>query len=236
MKIFLGLAIVGGGGFWACAKIHQTLTHSPSFKVRAVDIDPSLSFINPRDLESLQGKNLLTVNLNDLQRRLAYKYPQVTQLKIVKRFPDRVLVLAKRRLPFARTVVKNRTLTLDEKGVVLASGAAQEDLALISGLPRQDQIDLGMPLRGEELRLALKIIGEFRADPALSAHQITRVDVANLLQIYCYLSSNIKVIVDRHEVSRKMKLLGLVLSQKDLDLGHVKYIDLRFKEPIIGRK
>lgn len=237
LKIFLGMAIGAGGGVWAYTRIHQALTHSPYFEVKAVDIDASLSFINPRDLESVQGRNLFTVNLNDLQRRLAYKYPQVTQLKIVKRFPDRILILAKRRLPFAQAVVKNRTLTLDEKGVVLATGGTpQKELTLISGLPAQGSVSLGMPLRGEELRIALRIIAEFRAEPALAAHRLTKIDTANLLQIDCYLSSPLKVIIDRQDIGRKVKLLGLVLSQKDLDWERVKYIDLRFQEPIIGRK
>ena len=40
----------------------------------------------------------------------------------------------------------------------------------------------------------------------------------------------------RDQIVQKIRVLGVVLAQDALNLGDVKYIDLRFKEPIIGKK
>jgi hypothetical protein len=42
--------------------------------------------------------------------------------------------------------------------------------------------------------------------------------------------------LDREKIAQRIKVLGVVLSQGNLDMDHVKYVDLRFKEPIIGKK
>ena len=46
----------------------------------------------------------------------------------------------------------------------------------------------------------------------------------------------LKIIVDRDNIPHKMKILELVLSQAKPDFEGVQYIDLRFKEPILGKK
>ena len=44
------------------------------------------------------------------------------------------------------------------------------------------------------------------------------------------------VIVDKDRIPYKIKKLNFVLNQKQLDMKVVKYIDMRFKDPIVGKK
>ncbi len=224
-------------GLWGYQKFIRALMYSPYFAVHRIEIDPSLSFIDKMDLAGLKDKSIFRVDLKNIQRRLASKYPEVTQLKIVKRLPDTILILAKKRLPFAQTYVKNRTLVLDDHGVILSlTGIKDGNLPLILGLRTTQEIDLGLPLNGREIQTALSIIKAFRTDPILSAHEIKKIDVANLLKINLYLSKDFRVIMDQERISQKMKILGLILSQNQSGLSQIKYVDLRFKEPILGKK
>ena len=50
------------------------------------------------------------------------------------------------------------------------------------------------------------------------------------------LSSDLNIMIDKDGVNRKLKLLPLVLSQNKIDVKEIKYIDLRFQEPLIGKK
>ena len=62
------------------------------------------------------------------------------------------------------------------------------------------------------------------------------IHVDNLLKIYFHLSNGLQVIVDQERIDQKIKLLAFVLAQKKIDLEQTKYIDLRFKEPVLGKK
>ena len=189
-------------------------------------------------MSKLMGKNIFAVDVKAVQQKLAFKYPQATQLKVMKKFPNQLAIKAKQRSPFAQTRMKNRTLTLDEEGVVLSTTTQQDDrLPLITGLsPSQSRFSLGMPIKGEMMRAALDIIKAFNNSESLTKYKINKVDIENLSKINLFLSNQPTIILDGERAEHKMQILSLVLSQTELDLKGVKYLDLRFKEPIIGRK
>ena len=49
-------------------------------------------------------------------------------------------------------------------------------------------------------------------------------------------ASNLKIIMDEDDLDHELKMLSLVLSQAKVDANNIKYIDMRFKEPILGKK
>ncbi len=65
---------------------------------------------------------------------------------------------------------------------------------------------------------------------------IKDINIENLSKIQLTLSNQLDVIIDRDKVAQKIRVLGVILAQERLDLKEVKYVDLRFKEPIIGKK
>jgi len=224
---------------FGCFKgIEYLLVQSDYFKVKTIVIDPSLQLINKRDLSPLKGKSIFKINLSTVQRKLSFKYPEVSQLKIMKRYPNQIHLVAKKRIPFMQTRFKSRLLTLDEKGVVLSiTGKREKRLPLISGLTGVNQrIVRGLPLQGKQIHAALRILKVFQLSRDLTTYQITKMDVTNLSKINFTLSNKLRVIVDSGRTGKKMKMLGLILLQGKLNLKEIKYVDLRFKEPIVGKK
>ncbi len=238
--LIIGILMAGAGAGAAMKTIHL-LRHSKYFRVKTVETDPALAVIDGRYWEGLKGESIFTVDLQRLHRTLIRQYPQITQLRITKHLPNKIVVSAQRRLPYAQAHVKNRTLVLDEKGIVLslagpARSHASGELPAIWGVSPDRPVEMGRPLEGEEVRVALEIMKEFRKHPVFSPYNITKIHVANLLNVYFYLSDDLKIILDRDHIAQKMKLLSIILSQGNLDFKSIKYIDLRFKEPIIGKK
>lgn len=226
-------------GYLVYAWMMHVLMHSGYFTVKKIKIDPSIQFIQEEDFSSLKGKNILTVDLAMVQRRLGVRYPQIAQIKIIKRLPDEIVVLAKKRVPFAQTRLNNRVLILDEKGVVLSASAGpeHEKLPWITGIKSgREGFSLGLPLAGEDVRTALKILKIFQAAKTFLPYHISKIDVTNLSEIYFYLSNNLKIIMDREDIEKKIELLSFMLTHNQLHVQDVKYIDLRFKEPIIGKR
>ena len=238
IKFILIILLVAGIGFGISRGLMYLFRHTEYFKIRSVVIDPSLQFINKRDLRKLIGKNIFEVDLTAARRRLSYKYPQASELKVMKRFPNQIAVVAKQRVPFAQIQVKDHRATLDGEGIVLsAEGQADKGLPFITGAKVDNRrLVRGLPFRGTDIQIALKIVNFFQSNESLSSYRIDTINVESLSKIHFTLSNDLKIILDRNNVARKIRILGVVLSQGKLDMKHVKYIDLRFKEPIIGKK
>jgi cell division septal protein FtsQ len=203
-----------------------------------VVVAPALQFIDHRDLQGLIGRNIFDVDLAALRRKLSRKYPQASSLRVLRLFPDRISVAAKQRLPFTQMRVDAGAVILDDEGVVLSLvDAVDKNLPMITGKVLAGQeVVRGLPLKGEDIQVALKIMSDFYGDSSFSSYTISEINIENLSKIYFSLSNGLEVFIDRGRVSHKLKVLSVVLSREELDPRHVKYVDLRFKEPVIGKK
>ncbi len=219
-------------------KIIEILKHSTYFKIKDIWYESSLRSIESSELAVLKGKSLLTVDLKKVQEQLQRRYPQYRQLQVVKRYPNQVLVVARQRFPFAKLRLAGKTLTLDDKSVILSAGGNNENnLPLIMGVESvRGRIAAGSQIDGVDLRVAMAIITMAQSDRVLSYFPIIKIDVSNLSEIHFFLSNNLKIIVDQDRLEHKLKMLALVLSQTKLEKDNVGYIDLRFKEPVLGKK
>lgn len=211
---------------------------SEYFSVKTIKIDSSLQFIDKSDLSVFKDKNIFEVDLVAAQRRLQKKYPQVSELKVVKRFPNEVVVVAKKRRPFAQAIQDQVILTFDEQGVILSkSSQLNKRLPQILGLARQKNAQLGRPFNSIRLSGALKVLRVFDENKnAFTSIGVVSVDVTKLSKIKVLLTNKLEVILDQDKLESRIKKLALIIAQKTLDLSEVKYVDLRFKEAIVGKK
>jgi cell division septal protein FtsQ len=147
-------------------------------------------------------------------------------------------VTARKRVPFAQTSVKEAILILDDHGIVLSSSSQQNNkLPLVEGLAlRGSDFTLGLPLKGREVKVGLQVLRSFQNNRSLTGYDIKSIDVSNLSKVSMILSNDLKIFVDWDNIDHKMKVLSLVMAQSQLDFKQIKYLDLRFKEPIIGKK
>ena len=234
--------IVAGGiviavVFLGARQAAQAIFESRYFKIKTVEIDRTLSFLDKRDFASLNGKSIFSVDVVRFQRSLTDKYPQMAQANMTRKFPDRILVLARKRAPFAQVYIQNKTFLIDDQGIILFGAPEKgEELPLISGIFSRRRITTGSALGGESTLLALNIIKEFQNNHSFSPYVVKKIDVDNLKEIDFHLSNGLKIIVDKTDIERKMNVLAMVLSRNRLDTEQVKYIDLRFKDPILGTK
>ena len=216
----------------------DAFTRSPYFRVKMIVLDPSLQFINKNDLVYLIGKNVFTIDLKEVQRKLGYKYPQIAQLRIVKNYPDQILIQAKKRFALAQVMVRRRIAVVDEQGMVLMFlHDIDSTLPAIKGINDKGiKIELGFPITGQDLVLALKIIKAYEDHKILAAYPIMDIEIENPSKIEMTIINNLKIIIDQEKIEQRMNVLVVLLSQAKLDFEKIKYLDLRFQEPIIGQK
>ncbi len=238
IKIFIVPLLVFGISFGIFQGILYWASHSEYFRIKAVVIDPALQFINLRDVNYLIGDNIFAVNLERLERKVANKYPQVSDLKVTKKFPDRIYFEASKRNPLLQVLLSGRILTLDENGILLSTITKKDErLPLVEGLKSSDKtIRLGYYMGGKDLKAVINLVKEFNQTNSAQICRINTVNVSNISKIEMVLSNKLTIIVDKDDIKRRMKILSFLLNQGQINLEETKYIDLRFKEPILGKK
>ncbi len=214
------------------------LSASNYFTIRGIMYPPALKFLATSEINNLKGKSLLTVDLEKMQKQMQARYPQFAQMRILKRFPDQIVVIAKERLALAAVKLRGQNFIIDKEGVIMSKEEGNADsLPLIVGASAgSSRLTAGSTLRGSDVQTAMRIIQTFHSSKALSGYPIIKLDVTRFPQTSFYLTEDLKVIVNQEDMNYKLRILSLLLSQAKKELGDVKYIDLRFKEPILGKK
>lgn len=220
------------------------LRRSYLFTIKEVVRSPALSMISSRYLEPYLGRNLFEVDLVRIHRQLQSKYPYVNQLRVVREFPGRIYIVANVRDPFARTTISGKPVIFDKEGTAIPSDDSAGNLPEILGLGDNKRYAWGQHFYSDKVKVALDIIKEIRGNKYLDAYNIKAVDMQHLSKIEIHLDSSalplgpdpFYVLMDPARISQKVRTLGILLSQGNLNPGEIKYIDLRFKEPILAKQ
>ena len=198
-------------------------------------IDRSIGFIDLRSLKDLKGNNIFKVDINKVDHQIAQRYPYISQLRVVRQLPDRILILAKKREPLMQVYFKKKYLLLDTEGVALYFTLQPSTLPQVYGIPlERDGMFLGGRVHGPELNKVVDILNMFKMSPYLNRWRIHAVQVGNLSKIDLLIGENMHVILDQDETQDKIESLQMLISANKIDLNKVRYIDLRFKEPVIA--
>ena len=213
----------------------EFFTSSPLFEVKDVMIDRSIQFIDLRSLKDLKGTSIFKIDIKRVERQIAKNYPYIAQLRVVRQLPNRILILAKKREPLMQIYFKRKYLLLDTEGVALYYTLQPTALPQVYGIPLEhDWSFLGGAIRGQEVSKVVEILKGFKASTYLKRWRIHAVQAGNLSKIDLLVGENMHVILDQDDTQDKIELLQMLISANKIDLNKVKYIDLRFKEPVIA--
>ena len=87
----------------------------------------------------------------------------------------------------------------------------------------------------EKIKRALFLIDLISRNKKLLKFRLKNIDVADIRNISFYFDAeNVEIKIGDSEFSKRLDTLGTVLEQLGQDIGRVKYIDLRFEDPIVG--
>ena len=184
------------------------------------------------------GANIFLVDLKNFKERIEADHPELRDIVVRRALPDRLIVQARQRLAVAQ-VYGDRMYSIDKDGVFLlyANSSAEENIPLISG------IRVASPVRNssvqkEKISKALFLIDALTANKKLSKFQIKTIDIADSHNISFFLSAKdaekVEIKIGDSEFNKRLDVLATVLEQLGQDIGKVKYIDLRFEDPIVG--
>lgn len=190
------------------------------------------------ELPHLKGINIFEVNLRKESARLEGLYPGYKIIKLIRVLPDRIFADFIERRPVAY-VKLYRYFCVDDGLVLfdLPKQAQAGELPLILGLDRRIyNPSPGARVNLRELALAVDIIKKAGVTPVLKDCQIKTISVPSLNNASFFIAGGLEVKISQDDISDKMSILGSLLNQERSGLDKIRYIDLRFKEPVIKLK
>lgn len=239
VKIILILAIILLAISLLIGYIWKVLTTSDFFAVGQVVVRNSdVSF------DYLKGRNIFSLDLKGQALKARLSSPDCRTVRFARILPNCVFVDFVKRRPLA-LVKFYRDFVIDEQGVLFyPSGSLEEaGLPVIYGLETKIfKPTVGTRYYRPEISLALSIISEFRDNKNLRGFTLKRIDVAKPESAGFFMllpqqeRLGFEVRVGSNNIGTKMMILGGLVKQASKEWANIKYIDLRFKEPVIKLK
>lgn len=226
---------------FAVMLVKAFLQKSDYFKLRAVDV--KASFLDPRAASSIssqvfnayRSRNVFNINLKYIAQNIQNSYGDVRDVVASISLPDKLVISLKLRRPVA-LINSGKFYPVDEDGVILPGGSRVEalnDLPVISGL---DIRTINSRLTCKNLKLALDLLGEIRRSRALSSFGVSSISVYDPRNMSFCLKNGVEIRIGQENFRERLNLLGKALRDPRLALDNVRYIDVRFKDIIVGPK
>jgi cell division septal protein FtsQ len=186
--------------------------------------------------EPLVGRSLWSVNLQDLSERLARQQPSLKHVRLVRRLPNVLQVIAIPRRPIAQ-IRMDRWHAVDRDRFVFPEGSDEpaERLTRLSGLDRM-AVRFGKTNDDERLALALRVLERLRRAPPSIARRVTEIHVGDPQQLRFFLDGELEIRcgteaqLDVHLARLQGVLRRLAAPQAPI----VRYVDVRFEQPVVG--
>lgn len=191
------------------------------------------------DLSYLIGRNIITLALNREEERILKLYPGYGRINLIRILPDKLCAIFIPRKAVALLKLY-RHFCLDEDLVLFIPANEQECAGLVEICGLETKIfgpKSGTRYNCKELNTALTIIKAVKNNPMLTNIQIKKFDLSEPANTTFFITKDgqdVKPVrISQEAVVDKINILGSVLAQAGNDWPDIKYIDLRFKEPVI---
>lgn len=248
IELIIVSIIIFFGGRLIIKRARNALGDSDYFKIKDIIVSKTEEGL---DFSYFRGRNIFNLDLEKESRYISELYPDYKKVRLVRILPNRLFVGFTERRPLA--YVKLYRYFFADSDLVLFNvprGQEETDLPVIVGLETKIfGAKSGKRYNIKELAEALNIIKELNSNNALKKYKIKRVDVANPANASFFLQrpdypkglttavpEALEVKMGQDDTSDKIHILGDIFNQLKNDLGDIKYIDLRFKEPVIKFK
>lgn len=203
--------------------------------VKIVDMGRATGLGADDILRLYRGRNIFDIDIKSLSERIKNDYPIIERAMVKRLLPDTIEINIVPRIPIA-VLSARQNFPVDRWGMVLSPGRSRGSLPVIEGLSFWAKPRVGERLDSVQLEKAFMLLDAFKKIGSRWSHTATTIDVSNHRNLSFYLQNGIEVKIGDEKFLTRLKMLGETLSKPDLDKNNIKYIDLRFRNVIIGPK
>jgi len=224
------LAIILGSiiGLWGLT------VRSDAFRITEIQVPAESSLAVP---DSWLGQNLLAIDLEALAAKLKAQRPQLKRVRVIRRLPNTLQVEVIKRTPVAQ-IRHGQWHPVDAEGFIFpeANPAPWNHLVILKGVGSPHaSLRIGAENTSERLLLALRLVAALRRSPVLMGHRVTVVDVSDPRSLNFVMDDEIEIRCgDETHLATALERLRAVLRRVAGNALAIRYIDVRFKDPVIG--
>lgn len=212
---------------------------SPYLQIKSIKVIGKVDYAKLEDLnifQSVKGKNIFTVNVRDIASVIHENYPEFKKVTVRRVMPDMLEIVIISRVPIALVKIFKH-FYIDEEGVVLSDDIkVKKDLPVISGISIWSRPKRGEAIRSNRINSALAILKLVKQTGMAANYDIKRIDVSDIKNVIFYLDDNLEIKMGHGNLLEKLNKLSTMLSDPKIDINNLSYIDLRFKDIVMGPK
>ncbi len=234
VKGILRVAVI----FVLIAAIYLFLGNSRYFKLDTIKvIDKShATALKAGDLLSIyKGRNIFGIDINSLSSKIKRDTPVIKHAIVKRVLPNKLEIDIIPRVPIAK-IKSHGYFPIDRTGMVLSPEIKTEKLPIITGFSIWLNPKVGTPLENPQVRNAFLLIDALGESAILSDYAVSAIDVSNYRNLSFYLENGIEVKIGSEDFLDRLNRLKTTFAKPELDKENIKYIDLRFKDVVIGGK
>lgn len=240
---FIAILIILGIIVFIASFLVSQISNSNFFEIKRVKIKGDSGWLE-ESVRFMLKNNLLYSDLKRSEKILRNEHPEIERIILTKLWPDTVYIRFSLKKPLV--ALEGRELLIDRNGFLLAArkyGDAVTELPLVYGLSRNEINRVRRLNPDDKLFSAIRIVELFLKLENSGDYKLIKVDVSRvseseiLIQKKCRQGDClIKVSLGENSYPEKLKIFQIFLKKADFDWSNVNYIDLRFREPIVGLK
>lgn len=204
------------------------------FRVEHIDIPKDSPLRVP---DSVLGANLWEIDLQTLATTLKRQQPWLKGVRVIRVLPNTLRVDIVERSP-AGQVQLDQWYSVDDEGYILPQGSRNPIEAvsrLIGTQTPQAPLRVGRINAAPNLKLALRVLAILRRSPVLDIREVEVVDVSDPQQISFIIRENTEIRCgSESELDEQLGRLKTALEQVARQQISVRYIDVRFQEPVVS--
>ena len=228
-SLLLGVALlIGLRGLWGYAQ------QADAFRIAQVVLPPD-STLQIRD--PLLHANLWELDVRRLADELKRQQPWLQEVRVIRQLPNAVRIQVIPRKVVAQVRI-DKWYPIDQGGFILPQWASQpaDHLVRLIGVERSGMsLKVGKANADERLLLALRVLGKLRRIPASVSRRLTEINVADPQQIRFLMDGETEVRCGAEpELDAHLARLQAALKAVAKQPLAAKYIDVRFRDPVIG--
>lgn len=214
------------------------LKNSPYFSVKKISIVDigHASGIEASDLARIyKGRNIFTIDIKSLSSRIKDDHFFIKEVVVRIVFPDMLEISILSRVPIAKIKSKGYLL-IDSAGMVLPPRLANEELPVITGVSLWVRPRVGEKIKNQKIKNALILLKALEENSVIRKYGLEKINARDARDLSFFLKNGIEVKIGDEEFPTRIKRLSTTLSDVSLDKDNIRYIDVRFRDVVIGPK
>ncbi|MFC1703747.1 cell division protein FtsQ/DivIB [Candidatus Omnitrophota bacterium] len=238
LKVVIAILVISVFGFGAYHLV-IFIKNSSFFNVKSIIAQDEEYTILADNIKHVKGKNIFSLELSRLSSALEKSFPTMAQVLLLRQFPDAIVIHCKKRIPVAKLKLEGQFVFIDRDAVILPASddSLKDELPLIQGIKTSsNNFRIGKSVRERGLIAALSLVEALQQSGVIGEVTLRHIDIIDRNNLSLNIAEHVEVRVGTEEYKEKLRILNILLHQPDIDLDTIKYIDLRFKEPIVGKK